>query len=198
MILCLWLLPARAAEPAAQILVFGDSLSAAYGIEIEAGWVALLQTRLELAGYRQKVMNASLSGETTAGGRARLPKLLAEQDFELVILELGGNDGLRGLPLAETHANLSAMVAAAQADGAQVVLLGMRLPPNYGRTYTEAFADIYRQVAEQADAAMVPFFLDGVAGDDSLMQRDRIHPTAAAQGRMLETVWPVLQPLLRR
>ncbi|MBI5463040.1 MAG: arylesterase [Gammaproteobacteria bacterium] len=179
-----------------RILVFGDSLSAAYGIEIDAGWVALLQQRLRAQGKPHRLVNASVSGETSAGGRARLPALLAREPYALVVLELGGNDGLRGLSLAQTEANLRAMIEAARGTGAQVLLLGMRLPPNYGATYTNAFAAIYPKLAREQDVALVPFLLDGVATDLALMQPDRIHPRAAAQPRLLDTVWPALVPLL--
>lgn len=179
-----------------RILVFGDSLSAAYGIELEAGWVALLQERLRAQGQPHQIVNVSVSGETTAGGRARLPALLARESSALVILELGGNDGLRGLSLAQTEANLRAMIEAAHGAGARVLLLGMRLPPNYGTTYTQAFAAIYPKLARELNVALVPFLLDGVATDPVLMQPDRIHPRAAAQPRLLDTVWPALVPLL--
>jgi acyl-CoA thioesterase I len=179
-----------------RILVFGDSLSAAYGIEMEAGWVAQLERRLKEQGRPHQVVNASLSGETTAGGRARLPALLAGGPFELVILELGGNDGLRGLSLAQTEDNLRAMIQATRAAGAEVLLLGMRLPPNYGSTYTEGFARIYTRLAAELAAPLVPFLLEGVATDAALMQPDRIHPRAEAQPRLLDNVWPELVPLL--
>jgi acyl-CoA thioesterase-1 len=185
-----------AGDAAQRILVFGDSLSAAYGIELEDGWVALLQERLRAQGRPHQVTNASVSGETTAGGRARLPELLAREAYTLVVIELGGNDGLRGLSLAQTEGNLRAMIEAARAAGAQVLLVGMRLPPNYGATYTEAFAAIYPKLAREFDVALVPFLLDGVATDPALMQPDRIHPRAQAQSRLLDTVWPVLVPLL--
>lgn len=201
-ILCGWFglapQPARADAAATppRILVFGDSLSAAYGIELEAGWVARLQRRLRDGDRPHEVVNASLSGETTAGGRARLPALLADGPFDLVILELGGNDGLRGLSLTQTEDNLRAMIEAARDSGAQVLLLGMRLPPNYGSTYTEGFARIYTRLAAELDVPLVPFFLDGVATDTALMQPDRIHPRATAQPRLLDNVWPALVPLL--
>lgn len=181
---------------APRILVFGDSLSAAYGIELDDGWVALLQQRLQAQGRPHQVVNASVSGETTAGGRARLPALLAREAYALVVLELGGNDGLRGLSLAQTDDNLRAMIETARGAGAEVLLLGMRLPPNYGATYTNAFAAIYPKLARELDTALVPFLLDGVATDPALMLPDRIHPRAAAQPRLLDTVWPVLVPLL--
>lgn len=181
-----------------RILVFGDSLSAAYGIEVEAGWVALLQGRLRAQGQPHEVVNASVSGETTVGGRARLPGLLAERNYAVVVLELGGNDGLRGLNLQQTEDNLRAMIAAAQASGARVLLLGMRLPPNYGATYIEAFAAIYPRLAREQGAALVPFLLTDIAADPALMQADRIHPRPEAQPRILDTVWPALVPLLEK
>ncbi|HEY9198531.1 MAG TPA: arylesterase [Gammaproteobacteria bacterium] len=187
--------PARTDAPP-RILVFGDSLSAAYGIELEAGWVALLQERLRAQDMPHRVVNASVSGETSVGGRARLPALLADGNYSVVVLELGGNDGLRGLSLAQTEANLRAMIETAQAAGARVLLLGMRLPPNYGATYTEAFSRIYSRLAQELKVALVPFLLDGVATDPALMQPDRIHPRAEAQSRLLDTVWPALVPLL--
>lgn len=183
----------RAAPP---ILVFGDSISAAYGIELADGWVALLQERLQAQGKPHQVVNASVSGETTAGGRARLSALLARGTYDLVVLELGGNDGLRGLSLAQTEDNLRAMIGTVLDAGAEVLLLGMRMPPNYGSTYTEAFAAIYPKLARELGVALVPFLLDGVATDSALMQPDRIHPRAQAQSRLLDTVWPVLVPLL--
>ena len=179
-----------------RILVFGDSISAAYGIELDAGWVALLQQRLRAEDLPHAVVNASISGETTAGGRARLPALLAQDRYVLVLLELGGNDGLRGLSLAQTEANLRAMIEVAQAAGVKVLLLGMRLPPNYGPTYTDAFTAIYATLARETGAALVPFLLDGVATDPALMLPDRIHPRAEAQPRLLDLVWPALVPLL--
>ena len=189
--------PDMASDSAPRILVLGDSLSAAYGIETEAGWVALLQQRVHLSGRPHRIVNASISGETTAGGRARLPVLLRNQRFALVILELGGNDGLRGLLLPQTEANLRAMIETAHDAGTGVLLIGMRLPPNYGRTYTEAFSALYGDLASALDVPLVPFLLDGVATQPQLMQPDRIHPRAEAQPRLLENVWPLLQPLLQ-
>lgn len=198
----LWWSPAFALADAGtgaeapRILIVGDSISAAYGIEIEAGWVALLQQRLRAEGYPHRVINASISGDTTVGGRARLPALLARDAADIVILELGGNDGLRGLSLAQTKDNLRAMILAARESRASVLLLGMRLPPNYGPTYTSAFAQIYADLAHQLQVPVVAFLLEGVATDAGLMQADRIHPRAAAQTRLLDNVWPALVPLL--
>lgn len=176
--------------------MFGDSLSAAYGIEVQDGWVALLQQRVHAQGEPYTVVNASVSGETTAGGRARLPALLAQQRYAVVVLELGGNDGLRGLSPRQTEDNLRAMIQTAQGSGARVLLIGMRLPPNYGTTYTEAFAAIYPRLARELGVALVPFLLSEVATDPALMQPDRIHPRVEAQPRLLDTVWPALVPLL--
>jgi acyl-CoA thioesterase-1 len=179
-----------------RILVVGDSISAAYGIEIDAGWVALLQLRLEQQGYPHRVINASISGDTSVGGRSRLPALLARESIDIMILELGGNDGLRGLSLAQTQANLQAMIEMAHTAQARVLLLGMQLPPNYGSTYTAAFAAVYTTLAREQRTALVPFLLDGVATDTDLMQPDGIHPRAEAQARLMDNVWTALVPLL--
>lgn len=186
--------PARAEAP--RILVLGDSISAAYGMELEQGWVHLLQQRLQLEGYPHRVVNASISGETTAGGLARLPELLQTHAPDVVILELGGNDGLRGLGLQQTRDNLERMIELARQQAARVLLLGMRLPPNYGAVYTDAFERIYAQLAGEQYVASVPFFMDGVALEPGMMQPDRIHPTSRAQPQLLDNVWPVLEPVL--
>jgi acyl-CoA thioesterase-1 len=179
------------------ILVFGDSLSAGFGIDEQSGWVALLRERLAKQGYAQwQVVNASLSGETTAGGLRRLPPLLARHKPDIVVLELGGNDGLRALPLATLRTNLREMVEQSRAAGARVVLVGIRLPPNYGPAYTRTFEGIYPELARQMKLPLVPFLLEGVAGEESLMQPDGIHAAAAAQSRLLDNVWPHLKPLL--
>lgn len=178
------------------LLVMGDSLSAAYGIKQSDGWVALLEKRLARKGYDQRVVNASISGETTGGGLRRLPALLARHSPKIVIVELGANDGLRGQPLGMMRSNLVAMVKASQEQGARVLLLGMRLPPNYGPEYAIDFHDSYEQVAKETEAELLPFFLDGVALDRSLFQEDGIHPTAAAQKRLLNNVWEALRPLI--
>ncbi len=195
---CLLLLAALAPLPAfaRTLLVVGDSLSAAYGIDPNAGWVAQLEQRLRREGLDYTVINASISGDTTAGGRARLPRALAQHRPALVAIELGGNDGLRGLPLAQMKQNLGAMVRAAKASGARVVLIGIKLPPNYGVRYTRAFERVYRELAAEQRVKLVPYLLDGVAGVDGLMQDDGIHPTSAAQTRILDNVWPTLRPLL--
>ena len=193
------LTPARAAT-ARRILVVGDSLSAEYGLQRGSGWVALLERRLAQQGIAATVVNASISGDTTAGGRARLATLLRQHTPDIVILELGGNDALRGLPLDSTQANLAAMAQAARAAGARVVILGMQVPPNYGRQYGERFAGLFRDVARDQEAALVPFMLKGVAdvsNAESLFQPDRIHPLAAAHPIILANVWPVLRPLLQ-
>jgi acyl-CoA thioesterase-1 len=200
LLLCLWLpatAPASDNERAPVILVLGDSLSAGHGIDYTRGWVSLLQQRLAAQHFPQRVVNASISGETTAGGVSRLPAALASHRPAIVILELGGNDGLRGLPLARMRTNLAKLIELAKAKGARVLLLGMRLPPNYGPRYTNGFQDIYKQLAEKYHVALVPFLLQGVAEQRELMQADNIHPTAQAQPRLLDNVWPRLLPLLR-
>jgi acyl-CoA thioesterase I len=180
------------------ILVFGDSISAGYGLaHVEQGWVALLQTRLKDQGYGYQVVNASVSGETTAGGLARLPRALTVHRPKIVILELGGNDGLRALPIAQMRANLAQMVDLATAAGAKVLLLGMRMPPNYGPDYTEQFHVCYIELARDKKLPGVPFFLNDVALLPNLMQADGIHPNELGQPKLLATVGPVLQPLLR-
>ena len=178
------------------ILVFGDSLSAAYGIRPEQGWVALLTQRLHSQGYGYQIVNASVSGETTSGGVERLPRALRLHRPEMVILELGANDGLRGLPLTETRDNLAQMVRLVQASGARVLLLGLRIPPNYGARYTEAFARIFPELANQDHLPLVPFLLEKVALDPTRMQADGMHPNASGEPPVLDTVWPYLKPLL--
>jgi len=178
------------------ILVVGDSLSAEYGLQRGQGWVQLLSDRLQQTGSKYTVVNASISGDTTSGGRARLPALLKQHGPAIVLIELGGNDGLRGLPVAGMQENLIAMIRAAQAVGARVLVAGIRLPPNYGRDYTERFYATFANIAKQHDTALVPFLLDGFAESADFFQRDRIHPSAQAQGRILQTVWPALEPLL--
>lgn len=196
--------PAMAAAPAPggpTVLVLGDSLSAEYGLPRGSGWVALLEQRLQAEKRRVRVVNASISGETTSGGRSRLPALLQQHAPALVVIELGGNDALRGLPMTMTRENLLDMAQRARAAGAKVLLLGMQMPPNYGRQYAQEFAAVYTDVARATQAALVPFFLAGVADGpqaDNLFQADRIHPNAKAQGRMLDNVWPALKPLLPR
>ena len=194
LILVLTLAPSAAF--ARNILVVGDSLSAAYGIDVQSGWVEQLQKRLNDQGHDYKVINASISGDTTANGRARLPRALAQHRPEVVILELGANDGLRALSLEQMKRNLAAMIEASRANGAKVVLVGIRLPPNYGMRYTDGFQKIYEDLAAKHRVPLVPFLLDGVYDRDGLMQPDGIHPTAAAQARILENVWSKLKPVL--
>ncbi len=185
----------------AKILVLGDSLSAEYGLRRGSGWVALLKQRLEREGVKAEVVNASISGETTSGGRSRLPALLQQHRPTHVVIELGSNDALRGLPLEMTRSNLEAMVLAAQEAGAQVLLVGMRMPPNYGRKYGEEFVGLFREVARERKTELVPFFLQGIAdvpGAERWFQPDRLHPNESAQERLLENVWPVLERMLKR
>jgi acyl-CoA thioesterase-1 len=186
-----------ASSKPATILVFGDSLSAEYGLPRGTGWVKLLSDRLAKEAAKYSVVNASISGETTSGGRARLPQLLQQHQPAIVVLQLGANDGLRGLSLASMRENLTAMIRAIHGAGARVLLIGIRVPPNYGREYSERFAGLYAQLAREEKAALVPFLLDGFADDLAYFQADRIHPNERAQPRMLETVWPKLAPLLR-
>ncbi|AEB58698.1 arylesterase [Ectopseudomonas mendocina] len=181
---------------AGTLLVVGDSISAAFGLDSRQGWVALLENRLKEEGFEHSVVNASISGDTSAGGAARLSALLAEHKPELVIIELGGNDGLRGQPPAQLQQNLASMIDASQASGAKVLLLGMRLPPNYGARYTSAFAQVFADLAERKQVPLVPFFLEGVGGVPGMMQADGIHPTQDAQAVLLDNVWPTLEPML--
>ncbi|MEQ8315425.1 MAG: arylesterase [Gammaproteobacteria bacterium] len=178
------------------LLVFGDSLSAAYGIDESEGWVELLQQRLDESGYPHRVVNASVSGETSTGGLARLPAVLENHEPDLVILELGGNDGLRGLPLNALRNNLIEMVEMSQESGARVLLTGIQIPPNYGPRYTVPFFELFGEVAREKGIALVPFLIDGIPQQPELMQRDGIHPRAEAQIMIVENVWPYLQPLL--
>ncbi len=196
-VFCLAAVPAFAAAPV--ILVFGDSISAGYGLpRAEQGWVALLRARLMDQGYGYQVVNASVSGETTEGGLARLPRALMLHHPAIVLLELGGNDGLRALPVAQMRANLSRMAELAQAEGAQVALLGMRMPPNYGPQYAAQFTRAYADLARDKKLPFVPFALAGIALSPELMQADGIHPNEAGQPQLLDNVWPVLKPLLKR
>ncbi|SDJ52415.1 acyl-CoA thioesterase-1 [Billgrantia gudaonensis] len=190
----LWLVTAPATANAPPVvLIMGDSLSAAYGIEADRGWVSLLQQRL---GGKAKVVNASISGETSSGGANRLPDLLGQHEPNIVLLELGGNDGLRGLPPGQFEANMADMIEVSRKAGAEVLLLGIDIPPNYGQAYRDAFTGVYRRLADDYDLPLVPFLLDNVALKDELMQDDGIHPTAEAQPTILDTVWPKLAPLL--
>ncbi|MBA5707517.1 arylesterase [Pseudomonas fulva] len=181
---------------AGTVLIVGDSISAGFGLDTREGWASLLQTRLRQEGFDDKVVNASISGDTSAGGQARLPALLDAHTPEVVVLELGGNDGLRGQPPAQLRQNLAAMIDQSRQAGAKVLLLGMQLPPNYGVRYTTAFAEVYKELAKDKQVALVPFFLEGVGGVSELMQADGIHPAQGAQQRLLENAWPALEPLL--
>ena len=191
---------AVAAAKARKILVVGDSLSAEYGLVRGSGWVALLEQRLAQDHIPASVVNASISGDTTSGGLARLPALLRQHRPDLVLLELGGNDALRGLPIEMTRSNLAEMARLAKAAKARVVILGMQLPPNYGRAYGERFSGLFAEVAKAENAGLVPFMLKGVADGpkaDAMFQADRIHPLASAHPIILGNVWPALEPLLR-
>ena len=181
------------AEERPTLLVMGDSLSAAYGIEANEGWVSLLEARLD---GKARVVNASISGETSGGGATRLPELLGQHAPDIVLLELGGNDGLRGLPPSQFEANMRRMIEASQEAAARVLLLGIDIPPNYGQAYRDAFTGVYHRLADEYDLPLVPFLLEGVALEEHLMQRDGIHPTAEAQPLILENVWPELAALL--
>lgn len=197
-----WLLLVLAVAAAAQdkqpvLLVVGDSVSAGYGLANGQGWINLLGAKLKSEGYRYNVVNGSISGDTTAGGRARMPALLAQHKPAIVIIELGGNDALRGGKLAASRENLDAMVAQAQAAGAAVLLVGMEIPPNYGPAYAREFREMYAGVAKARRVPLVTSFFAGFGEDLAFFQPDRIHPTAEAQPRLLNNVWPVLQPMLR-
>lgn len=183
---------------AATILVWGDSLSAGYGLKPQEDWPTLLQTRLDREGFRHRVVNASVSGETTAGGRTRLPAALERHAPDLLILELGANDGLRGLKPQLMEDNLGAMIRLARDRGARVLLVGMQLPPNYGPAYSRRFHETFRTVAKKHDVPLVPFLLDGFADKPEYFLPDGIHPTAEAQALIVDTVWPQLVALLKR
>lgn len=193
--------PSAPANAEHKVLIVGDSLSAEYGLARGTGWVALLEQRIRQNQLHAQVINASVSGETTAGGRARMAALLKQHQPSIVVVELGGNDALRGLPMKSTADNLRSMLQAAQNSGAQTVLLGMQMPPNYGAAYAREFAQTFTTVAQNTLTALLPFFLEGVAdgpNPTALFQADRIHPNAQAQPRMLDNVWPLLEPLLRK
>lgn len=193
---CLLLVLLVSTARAENILIMGDSISAGFGMETRQGWVSLLQQRLKAEARPQQVHNASISGETSSGGLSRLPALLAQHQPGLVVIELGGNDGLRGQPLAQLQQNLARMIEASKAEGAKVLLLGMRLPPNYGQRYTQAFEQVFEDLAQAHQVALVPFLLEGAAGVEGMMQGDGVHPTAAAQPRLLENAWPAIRGLL--
>ena len=192
--------PARATETIQQskLLVIGDSLSAAYGIDVDEGWVALLGDRLDTEGYAMQVINSSVSGDTSANGLSRLPALLADYQPAIVIIELGGNDGLRGLSLKELKSNLTKMVEQSRATGAEVLLLGVQIPSNYGAGYTRLFSGTFAQVADDSGAALVPFFMSGMETSMELFQDDGIHPSAKAQPLLLDNTWVELKPMLDR
>ncbi len=199
-VLVFWLaawssLSARA--EASVILVLGDSLGAGYGIPVERGWVNLLQLRLAERGFPHRVVNASISGDTTGGGLSRLPAALERERPAVVILELGANDGLRGQPIMTMAANLSRLIELCQKAGGRVLLAEMRIPPNYGPSYTQKFQATFGQLAKHYGIPLIPFLLDGVAGDTALIQDDGLHPRAEAQGRILDNVWAVLEPVLK-
>jgi len=179
------------------ILVLGDSLSAEYGLTRGAGWVALLVSRLSHDGANYDVVNASISGDTTSDGRSRLPAVLARLHPALVVIELGANDALRGIPLSVTVDNLRFLIDQSQQHGAQVLLIGMQIPPNYGTDYTQKFRLLYPQLAQEKHVALVPFLLDGLMTQPQLFQADQLHPTEAAQGRLLDNVYRVLKPMLK-
>jgi acyl-CoA thioesterase-1 len=194
----LYAFSAAAYSASKSVLVLGDSLSAGYGLAQGANWVNLLEQRLREQKIDAEVINASISGDTTSGGKARLPALLQRYHPSVVVIELGANDGLRGLPVKAAQANLRSMIDAAQRAGARVLLVGMQIPPNYGRDYAESFQAMYPKLARETKAALAPFLLEGVANRPQLFQSDRLHPTAAAQPVLLDNVWPYLKPLLTR
>ena len=179
------------------LMVFGDSLSAAYGIAEDAGWVNLLDHKLKQENYDYRVVNASVSGETSTGGLARLPAMLSTHSPNIVILELGGNDGLRGLPLDSLKANLQEMVTMIEQAGSQILLAGIQIPPNYGPRYTVPFFELFGEIANEKDLPLIPFLIDGIPQQPELMQNDGIHPKAEAQWMIVENVWPYLEPLLQ-
>ena len=187
---------AARADGSPTILIFGDSLSAGYGIDVDQSWGALLQLRLEEQGYEHRVVNASISGETTEGGVTQIDNAIRTFSPALIILELGGNDGLRGFPPARIKDNLKAIAERAQASGAGVVLLGIKIPTNYGARYTQAFEAVYPQVAAELDIEWIEFFMEGVALNEELLQEDRIHPTAEAQPILLDNAWPIIRATL--
>jgi len=191
-----FILLASCSVSAQTLVVFGDSISAAYGMDQAQGWVNLLSDRLARQYPRFEVVNASVSGETTGGGVTRLPKTLQVHQPDIIILELGGNDGLRGYPIDKIRSNLSRMIESAQAAGSHILLVGMVLPPNYGRRYTLAFEKVFDSLAEEYGLPFVPFLLQGVTTERELIQGDGIHPTVEAQPKLLEDIWPVLEPLL--
>ena len=192
----LFALPVSAQQHSPTLLVFGDSLSAGYRMPVEDGWVSLLDDKIKMLGIDYKVVNASVSGETTDGGLSRLPATLATHKPAIVILELGGNDGLRGIPVANIKRNLITMVQMSQEAGAKVILAGMQIPPNYGPRYTDPFTAQFEEIAQDLSLPLIPFLIDGIAQQAELMQDDGIHPKAEAQGMVLDNVWPILETVL--
>lgn len=197
LVLLLTSVPLTASDDRPTILVLGDSISAGYGVAVEDGWVGRLSARLEAENYPHHVVNASITGDTTSGGRSRLPDALERHEPAIVIVELGGNDGLRGQPLEAMQQNLQAMIEQSRDAGARVLLLGIRLPPNYGRTYIERFISVYEDLADTTGVALVPRVLEGVGERRDFMQEDGIHPNAEGHEVILENVWPTLLPLLK-
>ena len=195
-LLLLLIADARGAEHPT-VLIFGDSLSAGYGLDVDQSWTALLQSRLEAEGYEHRVVNASITGETTEGGATRIASALARFEPSLVVIELGGNDGLRGFPPGRIRHNLEAIVDTSLDAGAAVVLLGIRIPLNYGARYTEAFESVFREVAEGKQIPWIDFFMQGVAQNEELMQADGIHPNAKAQPLLLDNAWPIIRDSLK-
>ena len=187
---------AAQAATAPTVLVFGDSLSAGYGIDVDQSWPALLQSRLESQGYEHRVINASISGETTEGGVTRIARALENFNPELVILELGGNDGLRGFPPDRMKANLQTIIETTKTSGAAVIMLGIRIPTNYGPRYTGDFENVYRELADESGVLWIEFFMEGIALDKELMQDDGIHPNARAQSILLNNAWPIIRQAL--
>jgi len=181
------------ADDTPTVIVFGDSLSAGYGVDFDQTWVALLQSRLESQGYEHRVINASISGETTEGGQTRIKQALENFESDLVILELGGNDGLRGFPTEVIKDNIRSIIETTRTHGAAIVILGIRIPTNYGARYTQAFEAIYRELAEEFDVPWIEFFMEGIALNDELMQEDGIHPNADAQPLLLDNAWPIIR-----
>lgn len=196
-LLFLLAVPVDGAE-APTVLVFGDSLSAGHGIDVDQSWTTLLQSRLQGQGYEHRVVNASISGETTEGGANRIRSAIERFEPVVVILELGGNDGLRGFPPERMRGNLRKIIETSKAGGAAIVLLGIRIPTNYGTRYTQTFETVYRELAAELEVPWIEFFMDGIAMNDDLMQEDGIHPNAKAQPMLLDNAWPIIREALER